>query len=93
MPSARGSAPPDSDVPAPRGTTGTPVFARIGEHRRDLLRGTRQDRDERLLAIGGQCVAVERGEAGRIGHHAIGHDAPSAATMSAPWAMISESGW
>ncbi len=50
------------------------MLARVSQDGRDLLRIARQHGDERLLAIGGQRVAVECGEPCRIGHHAVGHD-------------------
>ena len=37
MPSSRGSAPPDSEVPAPRGTIGTPAACGIFQDLADLL--------------------------------------------------------
>ena len=56
--SAIGSAPPDSDVPAPRGTTRTPLRVAEAHDRGDLFGGVRQDDGERHLAIGGQAVGL-----------------------------------
>ena len=55
-PSASGSAPPDSDVPAPRGTTLTPCRWQYLRTLRDLLGRRRQHDDHRQLPIGGQSV-------------------------------------
>ena len=70
--SAIGSAPPDSDVPAPRGTTRTPSGMAEAHHRGDLLGGVGQHDGQRRLAIGGQPVGLVRLQAQRFGDHRFG---------------------
>ena len=77
-PSPTGSAPPESDVPAPRGTT----FSLFAEQKRRTAQTSsadlRQDDRERLLAVGGQRVAVVGDERVVIGDDAVGHEAAQA---------------
>ena len=70
--SSIGSAPPDSEVPAPRGTTRTPSRWQECHHGGDLLGGCRQHDRQRHLAIGGQPVGFVGLEAERLGDHRIG---------------------
>ena len=65
--SAIGSAPPDSDVPAPRGTTRTPFAVAEAHDRGDLFGGFRQHHGERQLAVGGQAVGLVGLQAERLG--------------------------
>ena len=70
--SAIGSAPPDSDVPAPRGTTRMPLGVAEAHHRGDLLGGIGQHDGQRRLAIGGQAVGLVRLQPQRFGDHRFG---------------------
>ena len=56
--SSCGIAPPASEVPAPRGTTGTPLRMAEGQHRGDLLRRRGQHHRQRQAAIGGQRIRL-----------------------------------
>ena len=57
-PSPGGSAPPESPVPAPRGTTGTPSAWQVLQDALHLLLGLGQRHHHRQLAVGGQPVAL-----------------------------------
>ena len=56
MASAAGTAPPDSDVPAPRGTMFTPSRCAKRSTASDLRGVMRQHHGERPLAVCRQCV-------------------------------------
>ena len=70
-PSASGSAPPESEVPAPRGTTLMPSVSQSLRNARDLGGGLGQHAGERRLAVGAQAVALVGLEGIRIGDHAL----------------------
>ena len=59
-PSPGGSAPPESPVPAPRGTTGTFMEEQVLQDALHLLFGLRQRDHHRQLPVGGQAVALVR---------------------------------
>ena len=76
MPSARGSEPPDSEVPEPRGTMGTPSLlanSHHGDHLGSRFLGKRR-RPGGLLAIGGERIAIEYLQAGLVRHDAVRHE-------------------
>ena len=58
MPSATGSAPPESPDPAPRATNGTPSAAQTRTTACDLVRALRAARPRRHDAATGQPVAL-----------------------------------
>ena len=70
--SSCGMAPPDSEVPAPRGTMLTPEVAAEFHHARDLFARARQDDGERQPAVGGERVGLESAPPGEIGDQAVG---------------------
>ena len=60
-------APPESEVPAPRGTTRTPLLVAEAHDGGDLFGGLRQHDGERRLAVGGQAVGLVGLQAERLG--------------------------
>jgi hypothetical protein len=74
-PSASGSAPPDSEVPAPRGTTLTLLVVAVAQDARDLFHRLRQHHHHRHLAVGGQPVGLEGAQLVGVVDHALArHD-------------------
>ena len=83
MASAAGIAPPDSDVPAPRGTILTPSRCANCEDRRDLGRRLGQHDGERPAPIGRQRIGLVGREPHVVVDDVAGGDEPrSARTMS-----------
>ena len=75
MPSSSGREPPDSDVPAPRGTTLTFISCRQRHDRLHLLHSLGQNDDERQRAIHGERVAIISAPRRLIGDDAcVGQD-------------------
>ena len=69
--SAIGSAPPDSEVPAPRGIDAHAVAVAEAHDGGDLLGGVRQHDRQRQLAVGGQAVGLVGLQAERLGDQAV----------------------
>ena len=83
-PSAIGSAPPESPVPAPRATQGTPASKHGGHNVPDLVRGAGQNGGERRLAVVRQPVGAVGGERVRVREHVLGSADPLQCGRRAP---------
>ncbi len=73
MPPCTGTAPPQSPVPAPRGTSGSPQFARDADDRADVLRIARDHGRARQLLFAERVVGV-RSEIFRLRFHRVAAD-------------------
>ena len=72
--SSAGSAPPHSEVPAPRGTTLMPLSRQKRSTRATSLSCGRQHDRQRHPAVGGQAVGLERAATVLVADHRVGAD-------------------